>query len=67
MFCLFLYCKYFVLVYALSFDFIYGILFSMEIVNFSSDLPGFFSMTSGKFIGKKVKIVINIRKGAKLQ
>lgn len=66
MLCLFLYCKYFVLVYTLSFDFIYGILFSTETVNFSLNLSAFFTMTSGKFMDKDVKIVINILKGAEL-
>lgn len=66
MFYLFLYCKYFVLVYALPFDFAYGILFSMEIANSSLNLSWLFSMTSGKLIGKEVKIITNIWKGAEL-
>lgn len=60
MLCLFLYCKYFILVYILSFDFVYGTLFSTETANFSLNLSAFFSVASEKFTDKQVKIVINI-------
>lgn len=60
MLCLFLYCKYFILVYILSFDFVYGTLFSTETVNFYLNLSAFFSVASEKFTDGQVKIVINI-------